>query len=157
MPQRDWDEVLSKLAARSAEIGHERDEQARHTLSEDHVRVLGYFWNRDKQAPRRGLPMSVIFFFEIDRHPPGAEAEREAQAFKLLQQLLVKDYLAAGESQLVLTADGMAWMLHQHPPTVRWWQKQLEKVPPKAQMVVTTLGLTASVLAIVQALRYAWP
>lgn len=150
MSRNHWEKLLEDLRIKTLEIGFMQGEAERHTLSDDQVRVLEYFWNREQQRPRRGLPLSALLFFEIDRHPPGAEAQREAQAFQLVQELVAKDYLDPKAIDLALTADGMRWMLHRHPPMARWWQKQLEKVPPTAQLVVTVVGFAASVFSLIQ-------
>lgn len=150
MARNDWEKLLDDLRIKSAEIGFKQGEEQRHNLSADHVRVLEYFWNRELQQPRRGLPMSALLFFEMDRHPPGAEAEHEARAYRWVQELVAKDYLAPRDRDLALTADGMTWMWHRHPPVARWWQKQLEKVPPTAQLLVTVVGFAASVFSLIQ-------
>lgn len=150
MSNADWNRLLSNLEARAKEIQFGQDEAARHALSTDQVRVLQYFWRQDTQKARASLPLSAMLFFEADRHEPGAEDVREAQALEVLAQLIAKDYIGTKDGRLVLTADGTAWLLRQHPTLVQWWQKRMAIIPPMVQMVMAAIGFIAAVFTLSQ-------
>ncbi|KQW44609.1 MULTISPECIES: hypothetical protein [unclassified Roseateles] len=147
----DWYRLLAELEARAKEHKHRSNEAERHKLSSDHVRLLGYFWRPDVQQVRRdGLPFSALAFFEAELHPPGAEAERQAQVQAWVSELMSKDYLGVTGERLVPTSDAIEWLKERHPGWTQWWQKSLITVPPALQVLVTLIGVAASVYTLWQ-------
>ncbi|MGQ3051187.1 MAG: hypothetical protein ACT6S0_05335 [Roseateles sp.] len=150
----DWYQLLAELEARANEHKHGSDEEERLKLSPDHVRLLGHFWRPDVQKVRRdGLPFEVLAFFEAERHPPGAAAERQAQVQVWVAQLMAKDYLAVKADRLVPTQDALDWLSRRHPSWQQRWEKSLVAVPPALQVLGALTGLAASIYTLWQWLK----
>jgi hypothetical protein len=71
--------------------------------------------------------------------------------------LEARRYISHSDGRLDLQADGMKWLLHEHPPVVRWWQKTLERIPSGYQIVASILGLVSSIWAVVEITQWLWP
>lgn len=149
--QNDIEDRLKDHQVKQDQTTHEIIEQERDRLDERQVRIMGYFWNRELQRQRRSLPALAILFFERDRHPPGGEAAINQQSEQALVSLMAKEYIrVSSQRELELDTHGVRWMLHQHPPVVRWWQKLIERVPPVGQLVIGGVGLLASIYGVIQ-------
>jgi hypothetical protein len=154
---RSLEETRHGIEMLGKQARHAADERLRHRLSDREKRILQYFWNQELQRERRGVPIMAVIFLEQDREAPGAEAEVQKRTIEDLGMLEARRYISHSDGRLDLQADGMKWLLHEHPPVVRWWQKTLERIPSGYQIVASILGLVSSIWAVVEITQWLWP
>lgn len=129
-------------------------------LTEDHMRILEYFWNKHAHEVRKSMPFEVITFFESEKQKSDDSEQARGRTKAFLKELEIKGMLEVPTSGYVLrsidgeryklTVAGAAYISQRHPKALTWWSKILERTPDSLSLGVTLVGLVASVFGIIQ-------
>jgi hypothetical protein len=131
-----------------------RLEQIQDAITEDHNRILDYFWNRRTQKLRRRVRELVIWFFETDDSHETLFDVIRSKVHLWTLDLEDKKYITSGTDQygtfFELTPKGVAYVKDRHPTVLAYWKRLLELSPPTLSLIVAIIGFLASVFGIVQ-------
>ena len=148
---KSFKRVYEDIEIALAKARHDRWKAVANEVDDHLARVLRYFWSGERQEILEQLKRNWIVVLEQSRHSPGAEGLIENQVNAILADLVEKKLIAERVSDCFeLTPEGVYWLLHEYPPTVRWWQRLIAKIPTKWQVAITTLSLVANVFGVIE-------
>ena|GEM_PF-3603306 len=146
-------------------------EQHKKALNSAHERLLGYFWNEKSQRIRTRIPRKVVLFFESDALDNDLKGQGPGFARSHILELIHKGYLEqirakdiaeeielqefGKEEFLRLTPQGVEWTKNKHPTVLMYWEQIRQFFPSWINLLVTLIGLVASVFGIIQFVEWA--
>jgi hypothetical protein len=141
-------------------------ERVKKSLNSAHEKVLGYFWNEKSQRIRTRIPTKVILFFESDALNNDLKGQGPGSARTVVLELIDKGYLEkirvkdiaeeillrefGKEEFLTPTAQGVEWIKNKHPTVLMYWERIRQLFPSWVNLLVTLIGLVASIFGIIQ-------
>jgi hypothetical protein len=159
-------EEIDRMTRQAIQAFHDQNERQRLTLGPAHERMLEYFWNSKRKQERAALPISVAHFFESSDSPDNQHMLIESSTNLVISELVAKGYLVRtkrqpdqynfmvrDEDMLTLTSQGLKYLWRRHPPVLLWWTKLLDATPSSVSLLITIIGLVASVVGIIDFLR----
>lgn len=148
----EMNEELSNINKNLANHVENEIDRINDRLTKEEKRLLDYFWDKKRNRVRDIIPVVVIKFHEKEHLNRRIQTLRELQVESKLLSVESKGYInIKGDNEKLfctLTKKGDRYVYRKHPTIIRFWDQVLASIPPVAQIIITVLGLAASVIAI---------